>query len=311
MPNRSLPSVVYHADWGTKPSKRWIARAVLKSDRYVAYAPKRVHDHKDLMAQARAAGGHSGIAVIGFDFPIGIPAVYARLVDVAEFKPLLLRLGQGEWRDFSRVCSTASEITKWRPFYPDKPGGKKQQHLLSALDLSSINDLRRRCELGRDGRKAACPLFWTLGANQVGKGAIIGWQDVLASALRTAKPALIWPFDGSLDELLQPGNVVIVETYPAECYGWFFEKGLKGKGKLEVLKKAGGPLLRWAEKANIKLEKELIKAVEGGFLHGGDDAFDATVGLFGMLEVILDRRKPGDPNEEAVRNVEGWIFGQQ
>jgi hypothetical protein len=41
------------------------------------------------------------------------------------------------------------------------------------------------------------------------------------------------------------------------------------------------------------------------------DAFDATVGLFGMLEVLMDGRKPGDPNEESVRKLEGWIFGQK
>jgi hypothetical protein len=41
-----------------------------------------------------------------------------------------------------------------------------------------------------------------------------------------------------------------------------------------------------------------------------DDAFDATVGLFGMLEVLM-KRGSGEPDDEKVRTVEGWILGQK
>jgi hypothetical protein len=249
--------------------------------------------------------------MVGFDFPIGIPASYARLIGATEFKTFLSQLGRGTLADFYRVCSDALEITKYRPFYPYKPGGKKQKHLLDALQVAHVDDLRRKCELGRDGRKAACPLFWTLGANQVGKAAIIGWRDVLAPALGSYKSVVLWPLDGSLNALLKPRNVVIVETYPAECYGWFFQGGLKGKkGDAEVRKKASGALFEWAGKANVKLDPDLMQTIEQGF-SAGDDAFDATVGLFGMLEVLMGRREPGDPSEEGVRKVEGWILGQQ
>ena len=52
--------------------------------------------------------------------------------------------------------------------------------------------------------------------------------------------------------------------------------------------------------------------IEEGFgdSPNGEDAFDATVGLFGMLNVVLGRRTPGDPDDERVRNVEGWMLGQ-
>ena len=40
-----------------------------------------------------------------------------------------------------------------------------------------------------------------------------------------------------------------------------------------------------------------------------DDAFDAVVGLFGMLQVCLGRREPGEPNDRGVREIEGWILG--
>ncbi len=111
--------------------------------------------------------------------------------------------------------------------------------------------------------------------------------------------------------MLKPGNIVIVETYPAECYGWFFQGGMKGKKRdAEVRKNVGGALFKWAGKANVKLNPDLTHTIEQGF-PDGDDAFDATVGLFGMLEVLRGERKPGDPNEDSVRKLEGWILGQR
>ena len=153
-------------------------------------------------------------------------------------------------------------------------------------------------------------MFWTLGANQVGRAAIIGWRDVIAPAVRTDRPPVLWPFDGSLQDLLKPGNLVFVETYPAECYAWFLESGLKGKGKLEVRRKAAPALLNWARSANVTLDLELRRAIGEGF-PDGDDAFDAAVGLFGMLEVLLRGRSSCEPNEESVRKLEGWILGQE
>jgi len=101
-----------------------------------------------------------------------------------------------------------------------------------------------------------------------------------------------------------------VETYPAECYGWFFEHGVKSKGELDVREKLAPALLHWAQSANVTLDPMLKGTVEAGFPEG-DDAFDATVGLFGMLEVLLKRRDSGEPNDESVRKLEGWILGQK
>jgi hypothetical protein len=152
-------------------------------------------------------------------------------------------------------------------------------------------------------------LFWTLGANQVGRAAIIGWRDVIVPALQTDKSVVVWPFDGSLDDLVKPGNTVIVETYPAAYYGWFFRgQPLKGKGKVEVRRQTAPSLLNWAQSANVTLDAELRCTIEDGFPN--DDAFDATVGLFGMLEVLINRRESGEPDDEKVRKLEGWIFGQ-
>ena len=289
---RSLRTVVYHADWGTDPKKRWLCKAVLEGDRYRARAPVLVGDHFGLLNRIKDEIGETGTAVVGFDFPIGIPARYAALLSVTEFKPFLRQLGGVDFADFYRISARSSEISKHRPFYPYKPGGTKHSHLWSALGLTCIDDLRRKCDLANDGRRAACTLFWTLGANQVGRAAIIGWRDVLVPALSNPKPALLWPFDGSLADLLKPGNTVIVETYPAECYGWFFQgQPLKGKGKLDARRQTAPALLDWAQSANVTLDPDMRRNIEDGFPI--DDAFDATVGLFGMLEVMMNRRASG------------------
>ena len=303
-------SHIYHADWGTNPSKRWLARAKLGSDgHYTAEAPRLVGDHTQLIASIRSEVGSRGCALVGFDFPIGVPERYASAAGIEEFKSFLLGLGAGSWSDFFNCATLAAEISIHRPFYPSKPGGTKQLHVLTALGLQSIDDLRRRCERKQNGRRAACALFWTLGANQVGKGAIVGWRDVLAPALCDDKNVVLWPFDGRLDELLQPGKIVIAETYPAECYGWFFPNPLRGKGKLEVRRGVGADLLSWAIDREVQLEAALQEEIERGFPEG-DDAFDAVVGLFGMIEIITGKRQAGDPSENRTRQLEGWILGQ-
>lgn len=305
-----LPTHIFHADWGTAPSKRWLARAMLGADgRYTAHAPTIIIGHENLIPSIRSEIGNDVCALVGFDFPIGIPASYARLAGVTDFKSFLRGLGNAKWADFYNVARVPSEISVHRPFYPFAPGGRKQSHLLNAFGLDATDDLRRECEKQQASRRAACPLFWTLGANQVGKGTIIGWRDVLAPALRDDAAVRIWPFDGRLDELLRPGAIVIAETYPAECYGWFFAEPLKSKRNQDARKRASAPLLERAQSIGLELEGELVRAIEEGFPEG-DDAFDAVVGLFGMVEVVTGRRQPGEPTKDRIRRLEGWILGQ-
>jgi len=85
------------------------------------------------------------------------------------------------------------------------------------------------------------------------------------------------------------------------------------KAKLTSVQCQEGNLRRDLEKpldesAKVTLDPELQRAIENGFPN--DDAFDATVGLFGMLAVLMNRRELGEPDDEKVRKLERWIFGQ-
>lgn len=103
---------------------------------------------------------------------------------------------------------------------------------------------------------------------------------------------------------------MIAETYPAEYYSWIINGGINGKRKAEVRKKAATDLLKWTDSRNVSANDDLVDATKNGFPEGKDDAFDATIGLCGILEVVLQKRPTGEPRGKWQRAVERWILGQ-
>jgi hypothetical protein len=296
-----------------------MSRAVLQPDgSYLAYLAEPVGEPERLLERLRPEIAPDGILLLGFDFPIGLPAAYARRAAIDDFLSTLPELGKGEWGDFYRVAAQPDEIHLRRPFYPARPGAARQSHLLDALGFPSMDDLRRECERARPGRRAAAPLFWTLGGQQVGKAAISGWTQVLAPALRqgqTGAPVAVWPFSGRFSDLLLPGAAVLAETYPAEYYthlGVAFSPASGGKRSQLARRDKAVRLLEWSEKAGVALEPALRQALLDGFgpKPNGEDLFDATIGLLGMLNLILGLQPLDEPADRRLRKVEGWILGQ-
>ncbi len=258
--------------------------------------------------------------LLGVDFPIGLPLHYAELAGIGTFLDALPRFGEGRWERFYEVGGAPQDISLTRPFYPARPGGARREHLLAALQADSFDALRRRCELPYPGRRAAAPLFWTLGGQQVGKAAIIGWRDLLGPALRSGDDLAIWPFSGPLAALCVPGRIVAAESYPAEFYGHLGISFTQGRGhgrrggkRVREARKANAPLLlQWARQAGVGMPPALSDMIRDGFGAGpeGEDLFDAVIGLFGMLNVVLGRQPPGEVQDVRLRTVEGWILGQ-
>lgn len=311
------PVLVAHADWGSSAARRRLTYALRQSDgRFTAYAPGSAGDPHTLLARLRALAPEGGI-LFGVDFPLGLPLRYANVAGITDFAALLPELGSGRWMHFYDVATQPCEISIERPFYPLRPGGARQAHLIQALGMKTIDELRRRCDLASAARRAAAPIFWTLGAQQVGKAAIVGWRDMLGAARRAyarddARFPWLWPFDGRLDDLLASGRLVVAEVYPGECYHHLGIM-LRGSKRVQATRAAAGAaLLAWANAAGVALEPALCHAISNGFgdAPGGDDDFDATVGLFGALNVVLGRRAAGEPEDGVIRRVEGWILGQ-
>ena len=328
----NMPGVIVSADWGSSANKRWMVKAARLGDGpYLAGAPEPVGELSTLIERVAALGRENGStgessALIGFDFPIGLPSRYAELAGIDDFLSFLEVAGKGKWAHFFEVAETPDQIHLQRPFYPrynwiglpkahaETP---RQEELLRGLQVTGIDDLRRRCELRRADRRAAAPLFWTLGAQQAGKAAICGWQEVLQPAL----PRLaIWPFSGKLETLLETSSVTAVETYPAEIYThlgldlWTRRGACRsGKRVQETRQAQAEKLFDWASRLRLELHPSLQAAIQTGFGPSayGEDAFDATIGLFGMLHTLLSWSNHEPPLGPRLSSVEGWIFGSR
>jgi hypothetical protein len=301
------PALVAHADWSMHAAKRWMACAVLRPEGYLALPPAPVGALESFWTRLAAAG--AGPVLLGFDFPIGLPAAYAERVGIEDFLEALDRFGD----DFYEVARTPEQIALRRPFYPHRPGGRSRRQLLDGLGFELWQHLHRRCDRSTSERPAACPMFWTLGGNQVGRAAITGWRDLLAPARRGGLDLAIWPFDGPLPALLRTRRFVVAETYPGEVYGHL---GLAlrahgGKRRHAARLANAARLLAWAERSEIAVAPELHAEISTGFGGdpGADDRFDAVVGLFGLLNVLRGGRPSGEPEDPVVRRIEGWILG--
>jgi hypothetical protein len=313
----ALPRLVAHADWSVHAKGRWIAKAVLADGRYLVFAPEPVGPLDSLWPRVEREAG-AGAALVGFDFPIGLPEVYAERAGIEDFVTTLPGFGQDDWAMFYAVAERREQIAHGRPFYPRsarRKGTVARRHLLAGLGLREPAELVRRCDRKTAARNAACMLFWTTGANQVGKGAIVGWRDLLGPALRHGLDLAVWPFHGELDELLSRHRIVVAETYPGEIYGHLgLELRRHGGKRRPTARQANAThLRRWAAAAQVSLEPALCDEISDGFgtSRDGEDRFDAVVGLFGMLNVVLGLRPSGEPDDPVVRRIEGWMLGLQ
>jgi hypothetical protein len=303
------PALVAHADWSVHPQKRWMAAAKLRAGGYLAEGPAPVGPLDGFWAGLAATAGGNGPILVGFDFPIGLPAAYAKRAGISGF---LEALGRFDER-FYEVATAAEEISLARPFYPRRPGGRSRLQLLDGLELETWDLLHRRCDRRTRHRPAACPMFWTLGGNQVGRAALNGWRHLLAPARQGGAEVAIWPFEGALGDLLDAHRFVVAETYPGEEYGHLGLDLRRHGGKRRRAARAANAarMLDWAERSGIALAPALAAEITDGFgpHQGGDDRFDAVVGLFGLLNVLSGARSSGEPADPMVQRIEGWILG--
>jgi hypothetical protein len=71
--------------------------------------------------------------------------------------------------------------------------------------------------------------------------------------------------------------------------------------------------LTWCDELGVKPDHELRSQLIDGFgpSGAGEDLFDAVVGLFGMIDTVRRYPEPPIQEEPPVRELEGWMFGQQ
>jgi hypothetical protein len=294
-----------------------MAVAVRHADKFVASAPEQVLNTADLLERLQKRRQETGPVLVGFDFPIGLPRAYGRASELQDFRTALMTFGRGMWADWFKPAERPSEINIRRPFYPLRPGKRgtvRKYHLTTALELSD-GQLLRRCERQSRDQRAACPLFWTIGPNQVGKAAINGWNEVLVRALssKTMSTAL-WPFDGEITHLLERFECVLCETYPAVAYrhlGCCFAPR-ESKRSHGHRKSKGQQLRAWFDARGHQPTQDVVAEIENGFGDSaiGEDRFDAFVGLLSMIDVMTGHSVAGVPTDASIRCWEGWILGR-
>jgi hypothetical protein len=288
----ALPGEILAIDWGATPAKRQLCRAVLRRGRYVVAPPRPVEDVGALELAPDA--------LVAFDCPIGLPDVYAAKAGLPSFRAALRAFGAGRFDRFYDFAGAPAEIAIERPFYPLRGiKGTARDHLRAALGDAAFTP--RAC----DRQAGAGPIFWLVGPRQVGRSAACVWREILTPRL---EGLALWPFDGTLPELVGAGRPVVAEMYPA-----FLLRTLsvtvtrKSDGAARAA--CGRAILRRLD-ADPRLDLGAVRALlRGGFgaARSGEDPFDATTACIALARLVLDGAVPEAP--AAARAVEGWILG--
>lgn len=289
---RRLPAEILAFDWGSTPAKRQLCRAVLRDGRYVVSPPRPVHD-----VGAIELGPGS---LAAFDCPIGVSHAYASRADLGSFRAALALFGRGRFARFYEVAECAADIATERPFYPARGiKGTSRAHLRTILGDAAFAP--RAC----DRLAGAGPIFWLVGPRQVGRSAACIWRDLITPRLERVA---LWPFDGTLRDLLAGERPIIAEMYPA-----FLLRTLRvavtRKSDPTARAACGRTLLRRVS-GDSRLDLQTVRSLlRTGFgnTRAGEDPFDATIACIGLAKLLLDGAMPEPP--EAARAVEGWILG--
>jgi len=286
------PGEILAIDWGATPAKRQLCRAVLRRGSYVVAPPRPVEDVGALELAPDA--------LVAFDCPIGLPDVYAAKAGLPSFRAALRTFGAGRFDRFYDFAGAPAEIAIERPFYPRRGiKGTTRDHLRAALGDAAF--MPRAC----DRQAGAGPIFWLVGPRQVGRSAACVWREILTPRLDRLA---LWPFDGTLAELIGAGRPIVAEMYPA-----FLLRTLsvtvtrKSDGAARAA--CGRAILRRLD-ADPRLDLGAVRALlRGGFgaSRAGEDPFDATTACIALARLVLDGAVPEAP--DAARAVEGWILG--
>lgn len=310
------PAWIAHADWGSAPRKRVVASAERHAGGYYVHAPRTVAAGGPLLERLGIPLPGGETALLGFDFVLGLPRTYADRAGIDDFGRWLRAVDVDG--PIFRVAEQLAEVSIERPFFPARlarrsPGIKQAFHARLGL---SADEVLRLCERAHAGRRSASELFWTLGPKAVGRATLSGWRDAVRPALADPEHRYaMWPFDGGLETLLTAPGAVIVEAYPAEAYvrlGLAIGRRGAAKTRQESRRREAARLGAWCHAAAVTLAPALRAQIDDGFGSGagGEDAFDATVGVLGMIDAITHPPDPLLPDDDAIRHREGWIFGR-
>ena len=206
-----VPPVFLSADWGKRPRKR----AVYSARPDGGWTIQREAPPKggwSLGALVRTAielrEGSSLPIVIAIDAVIGLPTAYGRMTGAAGYRDALGWLESTGGLD--EIARTPADWTPARPFFRVLPGVGGLNGFIDAA--GGRNASKRLIEL----QTGAKPVFAVSGIpGTVGSGSRALWKELAEFGSEQIK---VWPFDGSVSELLSTANIVLAESYPRVAY---------------------------------------------------------------------------------------------
>ena len=113
-------TLVAHADWSIRPDKRQCCVAIRTGGGWVVERPRPVHAicHPARLAQTLSERAGPGLAFLGMDAALGLPAAWGQRAGVRHFRPFLEEtLQEPPWQDFWTAAERPEQISLQRPFH--------------------------------------------------------------------------------------------------------------------------------------------------------------------------------------------------
>lgn len=299
-----------HADWSVDPRKRFLTVARRRDGKWILNQPEPVGEPRNLLARLIERADGDPVA-FGADFALGVPRAFAKSKGISDFLGWLRSLTEDQ--QIFQVCTSLEEVSLDRPFYPraSVKGHGYMARLAEKLGFSKTDDLRRYVDFPTSRRRGGSPLFWTLGPNQCGKASLSAWRECLLPAFVQDLGIMVWPYAGSFCDLLEPGKIVVAETYPAEALaqlGMTLVGSKRRQSDRAALRKG---LMGTIDRFGAVLSDRLAREMADGFggRPDGEDRFDSVLGVLNVIAVV-EGAPDGAPTDPLIRTVEGWVLGQ-
>lgn len=297
---RSIQSVnIIAVDWGKLHHKRAA---------YISQIPERRISKLPLDGSLshllKIASTLNGPVLIGIDAAIGFPAsAWERLQEKQANPPATFidfLFGRTVPPRFFDPISVPKDWIPARPFIRP-PSGKWS---LNAFNTASADGLFRKV----DKQLNAQPIFVTSGIpGTVGSGTLALWQEL--AALEFAARPRIWPFHGSVDELMASDQPIVAEIYPKACYGIALAESLPAP--LLSIAKTKVPARREALEAlqhSHWLAAARIEVHDWAAAQKSDDDFDALLSAAALTRLFLEH-VPFDSADSVDAVAEGGVLG--
>ena len=238
-----------------------------------------------LLARAKSHKRQEKI-LLSFDLALGVPEpLWQRIRRVQRWKECSTFL---DWlsvldveTEFWLETKSSQQWSPERPFISVPPGKGSLTAFREAAGHDLLRNIDRQC-------RAKSPLIVSGIPGSVGSGTRNFWQELIP--LLQERAFGVWPFDGSIKQILNRHSLAVAENYPAISYTAVFADDLPSpqiriaKTKPEVRRQFLDrlPSVPWIRNHRIDLP-DLSKS------QASEDHFDALMAALAQLRLLIEQ----------------------